>query len=322
MRPLVGVICEEGEPGLWTWSNMEVSRLSHGPCLRWEWLCGSGPQGYPAALHAFQVSDHKACSATSHRVFFQGVLCLSVFRAISQENRTRPRPSVSFGVLPVRPLNTSSCFPGEQPSRGPASAHPSHGRLKTTQDNSRQVSALGTEAQAFQEVVLVNDLCLGCCVSWQVLAEGRETTVRDRKAGSQQLEFPRGQPGQFPRAGSVSGVLDFQPPPRRERLHTQLPTRSFPGDQPGLFSSGRVFLGRGRAPRFPAPTHQTGYTPSSLSLFSLFYKYLLSTSLPPRPPGSSPVTGPQAENRVRSSQASAPALAGKKPGGRHTANRK
>lgn len=47
------------------------------------------PKGTLPALHAFLVSGHKACSATSQS--FQGILCLSVFRAISQENRTRPQ---------------------------------------------------------------------------------------------------------------------------------------------------------------------------------------------------------------------------------------
>lgn len=154
------------------------------------------------------------------------------------------------------------------------------------------------------------------------LAGGKETTVRDRKAGSQQLSFPGGQPGQFPRAGSVSGGPRF-PAPTQKREATHPATHpSFPGDQPGLFSSGRVCLGAGEGPRFPAPTHQTGYTPSSLSLFSLFYKYLLSTSLPPRPPGSSPAPASGLRTGLGAKPGSAPALAGRSLVGRHTANRK
>lgn len=34
------------------------------------------PKGTPAALHAFQVSDHKACSATSQSLFRGSSACL------------------------------------------------------------------------------------------------------------------------------------------------------------------------------------------------------------------------------------------------------
>ena len=78
------------------------------------------------------------------------------------------------------------------------------------------------------------------------LAGGKKTTVRDRKAGSQRPSFPGGQPGQSPRTGSVLGGLDFQLPPSRERLHTQLPTRVSQGVNLDSFLGQGLSWGAGR----------------------------------------------------------------------------
>ena len=102
------------------------------------------------------------------------------------------------------------------------------------------------------------------------LAGGKETTVRDRKAGSQQLSFPGGQPGQFPRAGSVSGGPRF-PAPTQKREATHPATHpSFPGDQPGLFPRAGSVLGRGKALDFQLPPSRQATHPAA-SLCSVYF---------------------------------------------------
>ena len=151
------------------------------------------------------------------------------------------------------------------------------------------------------------------------LAGGKETTVRDGKAGSQRPSFPGGQPGQFPRQGLSQGALISSSHPA-ERGYTPAAHPSFPGGQPGqLLGHG---LSWGALDFRLPPSRERGYTPSSLSLFGLFYKYLLSTSLPPRPPGSSPAPASGLRTRLGAKPGSAPDLTGQSLVGRHTANRK
>lgn len=128
---------EEGEPGLWTWSNMEGGRLSHGPCLRWGAAPWSGsPRVPPQPCTLFRSVVTKP-AAPPARVFSGDPLPFCFQGNIPGEQNTPP-DSVSFSPA-SEALNTSSLFPGGNSHQGGLPLPTSHGRLKTTQDNGGKV---------------------------------------------------------------------------------------------------------------------------------------------------------------------------------------
>ena len=89
-----------------------------------------------------------------------------------------------------------------------------------------------------------------------------------------------------------------------ERRESWKPAVSFPGDQPGQFPQAVSVT--------EASISSSIYTPSSLSPFSLFHRDLLSTSLPPCPPGSSPALASVLRTGFGAKPGSAPALEGRR----------
>lgn len=79
---------------------------------------------------------------------------------------------------------------------------------------------------------------------------------------------------------------------------------SFPGDQPGQFPQAVSVTGGSISSSID--------TPSSLSPFSSFHRDLLSTSLPPCPPGSSPALAAMLRTGLGAKPGSAPALEGRR----------
>ena len=160
----------------------------------------------------------------------------------------------------------------------------------------------------------------GCCVSWQEVGR-REVDHSERwESWKPVAEFPRGSTWTVS-SGRVSlrGPRFPAPTQQREATH-QLHTQVSQGvNLDSLLGHG---LSWGALDFRLPPSRERGYIPSSLSLFGLFYKYLLSTSLPPRPPGSSPALASGLRTGLGAKPGSAPDLTGQSLVGRHTANRK